>query len=132
MTVSQIPDIFVMRRVSTILMFYALLAAGTAWLTDGAAAALAAGYGAAIVCINAWWLTRRLHQAERLPVLAVQATMRLFFRTALERLAIVITLFALGLVQWQLQAAPMLLSLAAGQIVLLFATSSTRLHLKTG
>lgn len=90
------------------------------WWLSGTAAALAAAFGGAIAAANIALLLWRRQRAADGPVLSAAQSMRLLYRTALERFVTVALLFALGMGVLQLDPLALLCGFVTGLVALLF------------
>ena len=79
-----------------------------------------AAFGGVIACANRLLLEWRRLNADRGRVLSAGQSMRLLYRTALERFVLVGVLFALGLGVWQLDPLALLTGFIVGQMALVF------------
>lgn len=90
------------------------------FVTSGAGAAIAALFGGAIATVNIALLLWRRERANAGRALNAGESLRLLYRTAIERLGAVIALFALGMGILQLQPLGLLTGFIVGQVALLF------------
>ena len=90
------------------------------FIWDGASAAVAALFGGGIATVNIALLLWRRARAEGGRALSAGESLRLLYRTALERLVAVIALFALGMGVLQLHPLGLLTGFIVGQVALLF------------
>ena len=87
-------------------LFYGGWAAGSVW------------YGGAIACANSLLLEWRRHAANRGRALSAGESLRVLYRTALERFVLVALLFAVGLGALRLAPAAVLTGFIMGQLAL--------------
>jgi len=93
----------------TSIVFFALgeaMQAGSVW------------YGGAIATASLLLLEWRRLAADKGPALSAAASLRLLYRTALERFVLVVTLFALGLGVLRLDPLALLSGFIVGQVAL--------------
>ena len=79
-----------------------------------------AAFGGVIACVNRLLLEWRRYKADHGRALSAGQSMRLLYRTALERIVLVGVLFALGLGIWQLDPLALLTGFIVGQMALVF------------
>lgn len=91
----------------------------------GGLSAISAGFGGAIALANGLLLGWRRHMADSGRALSGAASMRLLYRTAIERFVLVIALFALGMGVLELEPVALLAGFIAGQLAL-FIDGNTR------
>ena len=77
-------------------------------------------FGGSIACANRLLLELRRHKADTGRALSAGQSIRLLYRTALERFVLVGVLFALGLGVWQLDPLALLTGFIVGQLALVF------------
>ncbi|MBT8116662.1 MAG: ATP synthase subunit I [Gammaproteobacteria bacterium] len=87
---------------------------------NGAGAAVATLFGGGIAMVNVALLLWRRTRAERGRAMSAGESMRLLYRSALERFIAVIALFALGMGVLKLYAPALLTGFIVGQLALLF------------
>ncbi len=75
-------------------------------------------YGGLTATLNIGWLLWRRHCADTGRALSAGQSLRLLYRSALERFVLVAVLFALGLGVMQLDALALLTGFVAGQLAL--------------
>ena len=90
------------------------------YLWSGAGAAVSALFGGGISMVNVALLLWRRERAERGRAMSAGETIRLLYRSALERFIAVIGLFALGMGVLQLYAPALLTGFVVGQLALFF------------
>jgi ATP synthase protein I len=76
-------------------------------------------FGGAIATANLWLLEWRRRQADTGPALSAAASLRLLYRTALERFVLAATLFALALGVLRLDPLALLTGFIVGQTALI-------------
>jgi ATP synthase protein I len=99
-----------------------LLVAGVSvifFMFYGGIQAVAAGYGGMVAMANGLLLEWRRHGADSGPALSAGASLRLLYRTVIERWVLVIGLFALGMGILRLDPPALLAGFIAGQLGLL-------------
>jgi ATP synthase protein I len=101
------------------LVLVTLVAAGF-FVMSGPGGAASALFGGAIAIANLLLLEWRHCRADRGPVLNAAQSVRVLYRTALERMALVVLLFALGMAVLQLAPLALLTGFIAGQAGLAF------------
>jgi ATP synthase protein I len=101
------------------LLLVTLVAAGF-FVASGRAGATAALFGGAIAFANLLLLEWRHSRTDRGPALNASQSIRVLYRTALERMALVVLLFALGMVVLRLEPLALLTGFIAGQAGLAF------------
>ena len=79
-----------------------------------------AAFGGAIAGVNRLLLGWRRYRADHGRAQSAGESMRLLYRTALERFVLVGVLFALGLGVWQLDPLALLTGFIVGQMALVF------------
>jgi ATP synthase protein I len=90
------------------------------YLWNGAFAAASTGFGGGIAMINIALLLWRRDRADRGRALSAGESMRLLYRSMLERFIAVIALFWLGMGVLELYAPALLAGFVVGQLALLF------------
>ncbi len=90
------------------------------YLWSGAGAAVATLFGGGIAMVNVALLLWRRERAERGRAMSAGESIRLLYRSALERFIAVIALFALGMGALKLYAPALLTGFVVGQLALLF------------
>lgn len=90
------------------------------FIWNSASAAVAALFGGGIATVNIALLLWRRARAERGRALSAGESIRLLYRTAIERLVAVIALFALGMGILELHPLALLTGFIVGQVALLF------------
>ncbi len=106
-----------LRRRARLHLMLLVTVAGSAWIWIGRGAALGAALGYGVAAINALLLHWHLIRAMRLASADPHRNLRLMYRCALERFAVTVTLFALGIGVWRLPVLPLL----GGFVIGLFA-----------
>jgi len=104
-------------------MLQLLLIAVTAvifFMIYGGFQAGSAAFGGICASANCLLLEWRRYQADRGQALSAAQSMRLLYRTALERFVLVGVLFALGLGVWRLDPLALLTGFIVGQTALVF------------
>jgi F0F1-type ATP synthase assembly protein I len=86
----------------------------------GSAAAISAWFGGGIALVNVTLLLWRRERAGRDRALSAGESIRLLYRSALERFIVVLALFAVGMGVLQLHAPALLSGFIAGQVALFF------------
>lgn len=79
-----------------------------------------AAYGGVSACASQLLLAWRRNKADRGPALSAGASIRLLYRTALERFVLVGVLLVLGLGVWRLDPLALITGFIAGQLALVF------------
>ena len=79
-----------------------------------------AAFGGVCASANRLLLQWRRYQADQGQALSAAQSMRLLYRTALERFVLIGVLFALGLGLWQLDPLALITGFIVGQIALVF------------
>jgi len=104
-----------------ILLQLALLVAVSAvfYLRAGSQAAGAVWFGGMMAALNVVLLLWRRHRADAGRALSAGQSLRLLYRTALERFAVVVVLFALGLGVLGLAPLALVSGFVAGQLALI-------------
>ncbi len=90
------------------------------YLWNGAFAAASTGFGGGIAMINIALLLWRRDRADRGRALSAGESIRLLYRSMLERFIAVIALFWLGMGVLELYAPALLAGFVVGQLALLF------------
>ena len=90
------------------------------YLWNGAFAAASTGFGGGIAMINIALLLWRRDRADRGRALSAGESIRLLYRSMLERFIAVIALFWLGMGVLELNAPALLAGFVVGQLALLF------------
>lgn len=90
------------------------------YLWNGAFAAASTGFGGGIAMINIALLLWRRDRADRRRALSAGESIRLLYRSMLERFISVIALFWLGMGVLELYAPALLAGFVVGQLALLF------------
>lgn len=90
------------------------------YVWSGAGAAVSALFGGGIAMVNVALLLWRRERAERGRAMNAGESIRLLYRTALERFIAVIALFALGMGVLKLYAPALLTGFVVGQLALFF------------
>ena len=85
----------------------------------GLAAAISAWFGGGIALVNVTLLLWRREHAGRGRALSAGESIRLLYRSALERFVVVLALFAVGMGVLQLHAPALLSGFIVGQVALL-------------
>lgn len=96
------------------------LAAGGFFAMSGGFRACSVLFGGAIAMGNLLLLAWRRSRTDRGPVLSASRSIRVLYRSALERMGLVVLLFALGLVVLRLEPLALLTGFIAGQTGLVF------------
>jgi hypothetical protein len=94
-------------------------AASLGYLLSGPSAAIGASFGSAIALVNIILLALRLAQGERTGDQNAHRELRSFFRSSLERFAVVTLLLATGLGLLHLAPLPLLAGFVFGQASLM-------------
>jgi hypothetical protein len=87
--------------------------------TSGGFRAGSAGFGGAIALVNVLLLEWRRYQTDKGRAINAQQSLRVLYRSALERLLLVTVLLALGLGALALDPLALLTGFAMGQVALL-------------
>jgi F0F1-type ATP synthase assembly protein I len=90
------------------------------YLWKGACPAASAGFGGGIAMVNIGLLLWRRNSAERGRALNAGESIRLLYRSALERFFAVLALFLLGMGLLRLDAPALLTGFIVGQVALFF------------
>ena len=90
------------------------------YLWKGACPAAAAGFGGGIAMVNIALLLWRRNCADRGRALSAGESIRLLYRSALERFFAVIALFVLGMAVLKLDAPALLTGFIVGKVALFF------------
>lgn len=114
------------RRVALVQAGFAPVAALTAWVLAGTGAGMAVLYGALIALAVSAVLVWREWQSIRHPEWDQHRLLKLFIRTAVERLALLAGLLFVGLAVLKLAPLPMLLGLVLAQFAWLAAAIGQR------
>ena len=88
-------------------------------LQSGGFQACSAGFGGAIALINVLLLEWRRYRTDRARAIDARQSLRVLYRSALERLLLVALLFALGLGALALHPLALLTGFVVGQLALL-------------
>jgi len=96
------------------------LVAGVFYAISGWNRAGAAGFGGLIATGNLLLLEWRRGRTDRGPALSASQSIRVLYRSALERMGLVVMLFAVGLGLLRLDPLGLLTGFIAGQLGLLF------------
>ena len=94
-------------------------------LVSGGFQAGSAGFGGAIASINVLLLEWRRYRTDTGPAIDARQSLRVLYRSAVERLLLVALLFALGLGALALDPLALLTGFVVGQLALLL-TGTTR------
>lgn len=114
------------RRVALVQAGFAPVAALTAWVLAGTGAGMAVLYGALIALAVSAVLVWREWQSIRHPEWDQHRLLKLFIRTAVERLALLAGLLFVGLAVLKLAPLPLLLGLVLAQFAWLAAAIGQR------
>jgi len=79
-----------------------------------------AGFGGVMAAVNLGLLCWRQRRADKGRALSAGESIRVLYRTALERFVVIALLFALGLGVWRLDPLAVLAGFATGPLALLF------------
>jgi len=93
-----------------------LLSSAVFLVVSGNLEALSAGFGGLIACSNSLLLEWRRYRADSGCALDAGASLRVLYRSALERLLLVALLFVLGMGVLQLEPLALLSGFIAGQL----------------
>ena len=96
------------------------------YVWSGTGAALSTLFGGAIALINVALLLWRRERAAQGRALSAGESIRLLYRTVLERFLVVIALFALGMGVLKLHAPALLTGFIVGQVALLFTENKRK------
>lgn len=116
-----------MRKILILQLVTLSLAASALYLTRSPEAAVAWLFGAGIALSNTALLAWRSHRLAQRPTTDAHRDLRAFFFSAIERLVIVIMLFAAGLGALELSPLPLLGAFITGQLVLMISSFKTGL-----
>ena len=100
-----------------------LAVSGVFFWRSGAAAAGAVWFGGLVATCNALWLLWRRYRTERGRALSAGESLRVLYRTALERFVVVALLLALGLGVLHLHPLALLTGFVVGQLALVLTGS---------
>ena len=95
------------------------LAAVVLFVLSGRLPGISALFGGAMATLNVMLLEWRRYQADSGRALTAGQSLWALYRSAIERFALVLALFALGLGGLQLEPLPLLIGFIAGQLGLL-------------
>ena len=90
------------------------------YLWNGALAAASTWFGGGIAMVNVVLLLWRRDRADRARALSAGESIRVLYRSALERFIAVLVLFVLGMGVLKLQPVALLTGFVVGQVALLF------------
>ncbi|MGD2055445.1 MAG: ATP synthase subunit I [Gammaproteobacteria bacterium] len=107
------------RKVLLTQLLVVLLASAGFLVFSGRSQALAAGFGGMISLLNVMLLEWRRKQADRGPALTAGQSLRVLYRSAVERFVLVALLFAAGIGALALYPLALLTGFIAGQLALL-------------
>ena len=107
------------RKVLLAQLLLVLLASAGFLVFSGGSQALAAGFGGMISLLNILLLEWRRKQADRGPALSAGQSLRVLYRSAMERIVLVALLFAAGIGALALHPLGVVCGFAAGQLALL-------------
>jgi hypothetical protein len=115
--------VFFASSITRLVMLQLLLIAVTSvvfFMLYGVFQAGSAAFGGVCASANCLLLEWRRYQADRGQALSAAQSMRLLYRTALERFVLIGVLFALGLGLWQLDPLALITGFIVGQAALVF------------
>ena len=96
------------------------------FIGSGGGAAVSTLFGGAVALVNVALLLWRRERADRGRALSAGESIRLLYRSALERFFAVMALFALGMGVLQLHAAALLTGFVMGQVALFFTENKRK------
>jgi ATP synthase protein I len=99
---------------------------GLLYVWIGTSAAVSSLFGGGIALVNVALLLWRRDRAERGRALSAGESIRLLYRSALERYVAVIALFAVGMGALELHAPALLTGFIVGQVALLFTENERK------
>ena len=108
------------RRLAVLQVTLVLIASGVFFVQGGIGPAVSTWFGGAIAMLNVALLLWRRDRADRGRALSAGESIRLLYRSALERFIAVLALFALGMGVLELHAIALLAGFVAGQVALFF------------
>ncbi len=108
------------RRLVMLQLLLIAITSAVFFMIYGGFQAGSAAFGGICACANRLLLEWRRHKADSGRALSAGQSMRLLYRTALERFVLVGVLFALGLGVWQLDPLALLTGFIVGQTALVF------------
>ena len=108
------------RKLAVLQVTLVLATSGIFYVQGGLWPAASTWFGGAIAMLNVALLSWRRDRADRGRALSAGESIRLLYRSALERFIAVAVLFVLGMGILQLHAAALLAGFVAGQVALFF------------
>ena len=108
------------RKLVMLQLLLIALTSAVFFLVYGGFQAGSAAFGGVIASANCLLLNWRRNAANKGRALNAAESIRLLYRTAVERFVLVIVLFALGLGAWQLDPPALLTGFIVGQLALVF------------
>ena len=109
-------------------VIFVLFSTGLFFALRGAEIGFAALYGGLIALVNVQLLVWRKRRVSRMRGMDARASLRVLYRSALERFVIVAALFALGLGLLGLDPLALLVTFLIGQSVVLFMWAEQEQH----
>jgi len=106
-------------RLAALQLVLMLVVTGVFWWRSGMPAAASAGFGGLVAMCNILLLLWRRHRAASGRALSAGESLRVLYRTALERFVIVALLLALGLGVLKLHPLALLTGFVVGQLALI-------------
>ncbi len=107
------------RRALVVQAILATVCAALFFASQGAESALSALFGGGIALLNVQLLRWRTHQVRSQRGLSAGRSLATFYKSALERLVLVVGLLALGMGWIELPPLPLVVGFAAGQVAML-------------
>jgi ATP synthase protein I len=115
-----------MRKLVMLQLLLVAITSVVFFVLNGGFQAGSAAYGGVCACASQLLLEWRRNAADRGHVLSAGQSIRLLYRTAVERFVLVGVLLALGLGVWRLDPLALITGFIAGQLALVFiATGKT-------
>ena len=108
------------RKLVMLQLLLIALTSAVFFIVYGGFQAGSAAFGGVIAGANCLLLDWRRNTANKGRALSAGESIRLLYRTAVERFVLVIVLFALGLGAWQLDPPALLTGFIVGQLALVF------------
>jgi len=108
------------RRLVVLQLLLIAITSAIFFMIYGGFQAGSAAFGGVIACLNRLLLEWRRVAADQGRALSAGQSLRLLYRTALERFVLAGSLFALGLGVWQLDPLALITGFVVGQLALVF------------
>lgn len=108
------------RMLAALLLALATITSTVFFMVFGGFQAGSAGFGGIVAAINIGLLFWRRHGADTGRALSAGESIRVLYRSALERFMVIALLFALGLGVWRLDPLAVLAGFVTGQLALVF------------